>query len=131
MIECSRGMGRLLPKICARRWLIANDLEPGDVGSAAHICKPCPDGEKRAELVQLKPRAPLATSLLNGAADRPCQFCGTTYRPNNRRQKYCASDDCKIKRTRLASMRAYQTSTGKPVTPWPKFGRNEKAPAHR
>lgn len=95
MITCAQGLGRLLPGACARRWRIANDIEPGDAGLAAHICKPCPDGKVRSELVQLKPRPKTATGRLNGAADRDCKSCGVVYKPTNRKQLFCKRPKCR------------------------------------
>ncbi len=100
MIDCSQGLGRLLPKACARRWKIANDVEAGDVGSTGHKCTGCPDGRGRANVVQLKPRAAKAVGRANGASDRDCRRCGGSYKPKSRNQFYCQRPECASARGR-------------------------------
>lgn len=96
----------MLPAACARRWKIANDKEPGDAGSTVETCEGCSHGEKRAELVQLKPRPKRAAGRANGAADKECRACGGTYTPGARNQLYCRKTECQETRDR-ASVKRY------------------------
>ncbi len=126
-ITCSQGLGRLLPQACARRWKIANDKEPGDVGQTAHICQPCPDGKRRAKLVELKPRPKQTTGRLNGAADKNCRACGGTYRPAARNQSFCKDAECQKARTR-ANVQRYTDLRRARLNQKPK---TQKTPAHQ
>lgn len=119
LITCDKGLGRMLPKSCARLWLVANEKRPGTL---QRECEGCPAGKRRSKQVGVETRMPTGKGRLNGAADRPCKGCREPYAPTNRRQLFCKRDECRVARSRLASRQAQQRVMGRPVEPSPGAG---------
>lgn len=120
MIVCERGLGKLLPHTCARRWRIANDKEAGDVG-VGRECITCPHGEGRSEGAVLPPRI-VRTAQRHDAGDGrrlDCPCCGGDYVRVGRNQKYCKREACTKERGRLNAARQYEKKSGKPITAFP------------
>lgn len=103
LIACDKGMGRMLPKACARFWRIANH---GDAGKLQRECTGCPAGEKRAGLVMPRLRT-------DGTADRSCAFCGKAFAPNSPKHKFCKRVECKAARNRRDVKRHHDNRRGK------------------
>lgn len=119
LIVCSRGLGKLLPNTCARRWRIANHKEAGNVGQG-NECAQCPDGARRSgsDNVAAHVAKPTGSEFGEGAMLR-CLCCGSDYHQRTRQQRYCRSKVCQNRRAALHVKRAFQKRTGKPITPFP------------
>ncbi len=103
MIACERGLGRMLPKACARFWRVANRDEPGTI---QHCCEGCPDGQKRSGLVKLSKRKRADTGRTNGMADRECRACEGMFAPTSRTNTFCHRPKCLMTRQVAANKRA-------------------------
>jgi len=128
MITCEKGLGKMLPHACGRRWRIANDIEPGDCGLTQVKCVTCVHGERRSKVAKLPPRKATSAERNNGRADRCCTFCGEVYQPKTGGQKYCKRERCARARGALHSKRAIEKIERRPLTPWPDYAEERPAP---
>jgi len=129
MIACEKGLGKMLPNACVRRWRIANGKEAGDAGSMQRFCEDCPDGAKRSGATTLPPsaRESRGPGFQNARGNRKCRRCGTEFAPKSGSQRYCKLPECVRARTaegkrqaaKKAKEKAIAAKALKPLPPLP------------
>ncbi len=127
MIECENGLGKLLPSACARRYRVANGLDPGKLDSLTNLCGSCPHGAKRAGCPPPVPQ--VTTTSPDTRETQRCVFCGTDYEVTNRtrgRKKYC--NRCAPQRRYLQSTLAKAKRAGIVLGQWPVFDMQRTEP---
>ena len=129
MIDCESGLGRLLPTACARRYLVANGLQPGKLPSLAKVCAGCPHGAKRAGSPALAPEPEAVSESPPAEREaRRCAFCGSGYEVASRgvKRKYC--ERCSSQRRYLHVRRTVATQRGETPKPFPVFDMKRAEP---